>query len=382
MQTSLRGATTGIFQVTGRRPPTCCDPDSHGGEAPYGAGQADEPWPGWAHSPSRPAPAQRLKGSLEGQRVGSKPELQTVCCPRSLRQISGLFQEVWLGLTPGSPSRTVLIQVLPALPALARPAARPAARGTHVLPLPVPGSAPLSEPCCLKFSRLPRGEPQTPPLHSLRRAPPSSPRPPPAPGVPMEPQAAASALPGEPLGREGPAPATLARSVWSLATPGDGRSIPRTCKRTNSPSWVLGTAGTKTTEKRLLPSKQGLSQAKVRCSCSRGDSPQAGRSPLATDSSLEPSSGARAHSSEGKAAAGKARGALAKACRVCRVAKSLKSFLFVLLVVLSHHGLPGAGLLCGCPPRPPQPGGGLSEHPGLLPLSARPAGSIKNSLSS
>ena len=34
------------------------------------------------------------------------------------------------------------------------------------------------------------------------------------------------------------------------------------------------------------------------------------------------------------------------------MAKSLKSFLFVLLVVVSHHGLPGAGLLCGCPPPP------------------------------
>lgn len=85
-------------------PPACCDPDRRGGEAPDDAGQADEPWPGWAQSRSRPAPAQRLKGSLEGQRVGSKPELQTVCCPRSLRQISGLFQEVWLGLTSGSPA--------------------------------------------------------------------------------------------------------------------------------------------------------------------------------------------------------------------------------------------------------------------------------------
>lgn len=71
---------------------------------------------------------------------------------------------------------------------------------------------------------------------------------------------------------------------------------------------------------------------------------------------------------------------MAKVNRVCMVAKSLKSFLFVLLVFISHHKLLGTSVLWVLPACLKEVGSICFQH--LFPLSARPAGSIKNSLSS
>lgn len=74
-------------------------------------------------------------------------------------------------------------------------------------------------------------------------------------------------------------------------------------------------------------------------------------------------------------------GLMAKVSRVCMVLRSLKSFLFVLLVFLSHHNFTRSVCSVGaaCPAR----GGGFPGiNKALLPLSTRPAGSIKNFLSS